>query len=73
MSQTLKGGLKHDIRALGKNTKKHFDLWDLNKDGQIDVEEVHWGPFYSYLKCNLASCMEARIGLNLLWLEKKVA
>ena len=40
MSQTLKGGLNHDTRALGKNTKKYFDLWDLNKNGQIDVQEV---------------------------------
>ena len=55
MSQTLKGGLKHDTRALGKNTKKYFDLWDLNKNGQIDVQEVDWGPFYSSVKCNLAS------------------
>ena len=55
MSQTLKGGLKHDTWALGKNTKKHFDLWDQNKDGQIDMNEVHWGSFYSSTKCNLAS------------------
>lgn len=27
--------------ALGKNTKKHFDFWDPNKDGQIDIDEVH--------------------------------
>ena len=47
MSQTLKGGLKHDTWALGKNTKKHFDRWDRNKDGQIDMDEVHWGLFYS--------------------------
>lgn len=47
MSQTLKGGLKHDTWALGKNTKKHFDRWDRNKDGQIDMDEVHWRSFYS--------------------------
>lgn len=52
MSQTLKGGLKHDTWALGKNNKKHFDLWDQNKDGQIDLDEVHWGPFCSSAKCN---------------------
>jgi len=43
MSQTLKGGLKHDTWALGKNTKKHFDLWDRNKDGQIDMDEMVHG------------------------------
>ncbi|KAL9950843.1 hypothetical protein ACROYT_G043408 [Oculina patagonica] len=39
-SQTLKEGIKHDMRALGKNTKKHFDVWDQNKDGQIDMDEM---------------------------------
>lgn len=29
------------MMALGKNTKKHFDFWDPNKDGQIDTDEVH--------------------------------
>lgn len=43
MSQTLKGGLKHDTWALGKNTKKHFDRWDRNKDGQIDMDEMVHG------------------------------
>ena len=40
-SQTLKEGVKQDMMALGKNTKKHFDVWDPNKDGQIDTDEVH--------------------------------
>lgn len=29
------------MMALGRNTKKHFDFWDPNKDGQIDTDEVH--------------------------------
>ena len=45
MSETTEEGLKYDTSALGKNTKKHFDLWDQNKDGQIDMDEVHCGPF----------------------------
>ena len=39
-SRTLKEGINQDTRALGKNTKKHFDVWDLNKDGEIDIDEV---------------------------------
>ena len=39
-SQTLKEGVKQDTRALGKNTKEYFDVWDLNHDGQIDMDEV---------------------------------
>lgn len=39
-SRTLKEGIKQDTRALGKNTKKYFDVWDLNKDGEIDIDEV---------------------------------
>lgn len=39
-SQTLKEGVKQDMIALGKNTKKHFDFWDPNKDGQIDIDEM---------------------------------
>ena len=62
MSQTLKGGLKHDTWALGKNTKKHFDRWDQNKDGQIDMDEVHWGLFYNSVKRNV--CMGARFWLT---------
>ena len=66
MSQTLKGGLKHDTWALGKNTKKHFDLWDQNKDGQIDMDEVHLGPFLKFCECNLASAWEP--GFGWLWI-----
>jgi len=39
-SRTLLQGIKQDTRALGKNTKDYFDLWDVNKDGQIDMDEV---------------------------------
>lgn len=39
-SRTLKEGVQQDTRALGKNTKKNFDLWDNNQDGQIDKDEV---------------------------------
>ncbi|XP_068676643.1 transmembrane prolyl 4-hydroxylase-like isoform X4 [Montipora foliosa] len=39
-SRTLKEGIKEDTRALGKNTKMYFDLWDLNEDGHIDVDEM---------------------------------
>ena len=39
-SRTLKEGIQEDTRALGKNTKMYFDLWDLNEDGHIDVDEV---------------------------------
>ena len=39
-SQTLKEGIKQDTRALGKNTKEYFDMWDQNQDGQIDMDEV---------------------------------
>ena len=39
-SRTVKEGIQHDTRALGKNTKKNFDLWDQNQDEQIDIDEV---------------------------------
>lgn len=39
-SQTLREGVKQDTRALGKNTKEYFDVWDLNHDGQIDMDEM---------------------------------
>lgn len=39
-SRTLKEGIKYDKRALGKNTKKNFDVWDLNEDGHIDKDEM---------------------------------
>ena len=39
-SRTLMEGIKYDKRALGKNTKKNFDVWDLNEDGHIDKDEV---------------------------------
>ena len=39
-SRTLLQGIKQDTRALGKNTKVYFDLWDVNKDGEIDMDEV---------------------------------
>lgn len=36
----MKEGIKYDTRALGKNTKKYFDIWDLNDDAHIDKDEV---------------------------------
>jgi len=39
-SRTLLQGIKQDTRALGKNTKVYFDLWDVNKDGEIDMDEM---------------------------------
>ncbi|XP_073259502.1 transmembrane prolyl 4-hydroxylase-like isoform X1 [Porites lutea] len=39
-SQTVKEGEKHDTMSLGKNTKEYFKVWDQNRDGQIDMDEM---------------------------------
>ena len=41
-SQTSKEGEKQDTMSLGKNTKKYFQVWDQNRDGQIDMDEVKY-------------------------------
>lgn len=41
-SQTVKEGEKHDTMSLGKNTKEYFKVWDQNRDGQIDMDEVKY-------------------------------
>lgn len=41
-SQTLKEGERQDTMSLGKNTKKYFQVWDKNRDGQIDMDEVKY-------------------------------
>ena len=41
-SQTLKEGEKQDTKSLGQNTKEYFHLWDQNRDGQIDMDEVNY-------------------------------
>lgn len=43
-SHTLKDGIKEDTRALGKNIKEHFDVWDQDRDGYIDMDEVTIQP-----------------------------